>query len=264
MEKVISKDGTSIAYHRRGGGEPFVLVHGSGAANPVAWTAVLPTLEEHFTIYAMDRRGRGQSGDGPVYAIEREWEDIVAVIDSISEPVNLLGHSFGALCALEAALLTRNLRQLILYEPYLPLSGMELYPAGVIDRLQAMVDVGDREGALTMFYSEVVMLPPHEIEQLRSSPAWSARVASVRTIVREAQAEEGYVFDAQRFKDLTTPTLLLLGGDSPPILKSVTEVIYTALPNSQIAVMPGQQHTAMYNAPDLFIDKVLTFLTGLN
>ncbi|MBX3055997.1 MAG: alpha/beta hydrolase [Anaerolineae bacterium] len=264
MEKVTSKDGTSIAYHRRGKGVPLILVHGIGAANPVAWTAVLPTLEEHFTVYAMDRRGRGQSGDGVVYAIERESEDIVAIIDSISEPVNLLGHSFGALCALEAALLTRNLHQIILYEPYLPLPGIELYPAGVIDRLQAMVDASDREGALTMFYSEVVMLPPHEIEQLRLSPAWSARVASAHTIVREAQAEEGYLFDAQRFKDFATPTLLLLGGDSPHIPKTVTEFLHAALPNSRIAVMPGQQHTAMYNAPDLFLNEILTFLIGPN
>lgn len=262
MEKVISHDGTPIAYHRRGSGPPLVLVHGSASANPIAWTAVHLTLEEYFTVYAMDRRGRGESGDGPTYAIEREVEDIVAVVDSIGQPVNLLGHSFGALCVLEAALLTRNLRRLILYEPAIPLPDVVLYPEGVIDRLQALLDSGDREGVLTTLYREVVMIPAHEIEQLKASPAWPARVASAHTVLREAQAEEQYTFDAWRFKDFHTPTLLLLGGDSPQILKAATEIIDRALPDSQIAIMPGQQHTAMYTAPDLFLNEVLTFLNG--
>ncbi|HBY98326.1 MAG: alpha/beta hydrolase [Ardenticatenaceae bacterium] len=260
MEKVTSPDGTAIAYYRSGAGSPLVLVPGTGAANPVAWTAVLPALEEHFSVYAVDRRGHGESGDGPTYAIEREFEDIAAVVDSIEEPANLLGHSFGALCALEAALLTRNLRQLVVYEPALPLPGVSLYPAGVIERLQALLDAGDREGVLTTFYHEVVMVPPHEIEQLRASPAWPARLATAHTLPRETRAEERYTFDAQRFKDLHTPTLLLLGGDSPQILKAATETVDTALPNSRIAVMPGQQHIAMYTAPDLFLHEVLTFL----
>lgn len=262
MEKVISHDGTPIAYHRRGSGPPLVLVHGSASANPIAWTAVYLTLEEYFTVYAMDRRGRGESGDGPTYAIEREVEDIVAVVDSIGQPVNLLGHSFGALCVLEAALLTRNLRRLILYEPAIPLPDVVLYPEGVIDRLQALLDSGDREGVLTTLYREVVMIPAHEIGQLKASPAWPARVASAHTVLREAQAEEQYTFDAWRFKDFHTPTLLLLGGDSPQILKAATEIIDRALPDSQIAIMPGQQHTAMYTAPDLFLNEVLTFLNG--
>lgn len=262
MEKIISHDGTPIAYHRRGAGPPLILVHGSGSANPVAWTAVLPSLEEHFTVYAVDRRGRGESGDSPHYAIERESEDIVAIIESLDEPANLLGHSFGALCALEAALLSREVHKLILYEPAIPLPDVMLYPAGVIDRLQALLDLGDREGVLTTLYSEVVMMPPHEIEQLRSSPLWPARVASAHTALREAWAEEQYTFDAQRFNDLHTPTLLLLGGDSPQVLKAATEAIAAALPNSQIVVMPGQQHVAMYSAPALFRDEVLKFLMG--
>jgi pimeloyl-ACP methyl ester carboxylesterase len=116
MEKVTSPDGTRIAYYRSGAGAPLILVPGTGAANPVAWTAVLPALEAHFSVYAVDRRGHGESGDSPTYAIEREFEDIAAVVDSIGGPVNLLGHSFGGLCALEAALLTPNLRKLVLYE----------------------------------------------------------------------------------------------------------------------------------------------------
>jgi pimeloyl-ACP methyl ester carboxylesterase len=260
MDKVISRDGTPIAFHRRGTGPPLVLVHGSGA-NPVAWTAVLPALEEHFTVYALYRRGRGESGDGPTYAIEREYEDIAAVVDSTGEPANLLGHSFGALCALEAALLTPNVHKLILYEPAIPLPGVVLYPDGVIDRLQALLDAGDRDGLLTVLYREIVMIPQHEFEKLRSSAAWPERLASAHHALREARAEDEYVFDAQRFKDMHIPTLFLLGGDSPHFLKEATETITAALPNSRIAVMPGQQHTAMYSAPDLFLREILTFLS---
>jgi pimeloyl-ACP methyl ester carboxylesterase len=228
----------------------------------VGWTAVLLALEEHFSMYAVDRRGYGKSGDGPTYAIEREFEDIAAVVDSIGEPVNLLGHSFGALCALEAALLTQNLRKLVLYEPAIPLPGVLLYPEGVVERLQALLDAGDREGVLTIVYREVVMMPPHEFEQLRLSPAWPARVARAHNVPRESRAEERYTFDAQRFRDLHTPTLLLLGGDSAHLFKASIEAIDTALPNSRIAVMPGQGHIAMDTAPDLFLHEVLTFLIG--
>ena len=107
---VTSKDGTPLAYWRCGEGPPLVLVHGT-AADHSRWGPVLPAFEERFTVYAVDRRGRGGSGDSDEYAVEREFEDVAAVVDSLGEPVNLLGHSYGALCALEAALLTRNVRQ---------------------------------------------------------------------------------------------------------------------------------------------------------
>jgi pimeloyl-ACP methyl ester carboxylesterase len=260
MEKVTSRDGTPIAYYRSGAGSPLILVHGSGAANATAWTAVVPALAAHFSVCAVDRRGYRQSGDGPTYAIEREFEDIAAVVDSMGEPAFLLGHSFGALCALEAALRTRNLRKLILYEPAIPLSGVALYPEGFIDRMQALLDAGDREGVLTILYREILMMSPDEIEQYKASPAWPARLAAAHNLPRESWAEERYTFDAQRFKHLHTPTLLLLGGDSPSFLKAVTETVAAALPNSRVAIMPGQQHTAMYTAPDLFLREVLSFL----
>ena len=108
MEYVTSKDGTQIAYERRGEGPPLVLVHGA-AADHTRWKSLLPALENFFTVYAVDRRGRGQSGDVGAYAIEREYEDVVAVVDSLPVPVNLLGHSFGAICSLEASLRTSNM-----------------------------------------------------------------------------------------------------------------------------------------------------------
>jgi pimeloyl-ACP methyl ester carboxylesterase len=263
MEKVTSPDGTRIAYYRGGAGSPLILVHGTGAAS-TRWTPLFPALEEHFSVVAVDRRGRGESGDGNTYAIQREFEDVAAVADAIGEPAHVLGHSFGGLCALEAGLLTRNVGKLVLYETPIPLPGVPLYPEGVIDRLQALLDAGDREGVLTRFIHEVVGMPPHEFALFRSSPAWPVRLAAAHTLPREMRALERYQFDAPRFKALHTPTLLLLGGDSPHFFKAASEAVDTALPNSRIAVMPGQRHIAMDTAPDLFLHEVLTFLIGGN
>lgn len=257
---IISSNGTPIAYHRSGGGPPLILVPGTGAANPVAWT-VFPALEQHFTVYAVDRRGHGESGDSQTYAIEDEFEDIATVVDSIGEPANLLGHSYGALCALEAALLTRNIRKLVLYEGVPnPLPDVPVYPEGFLDQLDARLKAGDREGVLIAHYSQNAGLTLAEIEQFKASPAWPERMAIAHTIPRELRADEQYRFDAQRFQNLWTPTLLLLGGDSPDLIKMGTQAVNTALPNSQVAILQGQGHIAMYTNPDLFLHEVLTFL----
>ena len=259
MEKVTSQDGTSIAFHHSGAGSPLILVHGTGSAS-TRWAHIFPPLEEHFNVYAVDRRGRGGSGDSHTYAIEREFEDIAAVINALGEPADLLGHSFGGFCALEAALLTPNLRKLILYETPLHLPGAALDPEGLIDSLQALLQAGDRDGALIMFYREVANMPPHEIEQLRSTPVWPVRMAAAHTLLREMRAFDRYTFDASRFKNLHIPTLLLLGGESPQFFQDTTEALDKALPNSEIVVLPGQKHIAMDTAPDLFVYEVLTFL----
>ena len=258
METITSTDGTMIAYQRTGTGPPLVLVHGT-TADHTRWAPVLPALEQHFTVYAVDRRGRGGSGDAEPYAIEREFEDIVAVVNSIEEPVFLLGHSYGALCSLEAARRTTHLRKLVLYEPPIP-TGIEIYPTAVVTRIQALLDAGDREGAVTTFLQDVARVPPHEMEILRSAPSWPARVAAAHTILREMRESNEYAFEPARFSAVTIPTLLLLGGDSPTFLKAAIEEVHAALPDSQVVVMPGQQHTAMNTAPELFTREVLQFL----
>jgi pimeloyl-ACP methyl ester carboxylesterase len=214
-----------------------VLVHGT-TADRTRWSPLLPAFAEHFTVYAVDRRGRPESGDAEEYAIEREFDDVAAVVGSLSQPANLLGHSYGALCSLEAALRTNNLRKLVLYEPPIP-CGIEIYPAEVVARIQALVDTGDREGAVMTFFREIVKAPPHELDTLRSLPNWPARVAAAHTIPREMRGSEGYVFQPEPFSRLKTPTLLLLGGDSPPFFRAAIEAVHSALPNSQIVVLPG-------------------------
>jgi pimeloyl-ACP methyl ester carboxylesterase len=255
---VTSRDGTSIAYWRSGQGSPLVLVHGT-SADHTRWRTVLPALEERFTVYAVDRRGRGESGDSDEYAIEREFEDVASVVDSIREPVNLLGHSYGALCSLEAALLTSNIRKLVLYEPPIPV-GVEIFSPGIINKLQALLDAGDRDGVVTTFMRDVAKVRPDDLKLLQSLPAWKARVAAAHTIPREERATRDYSFDAQRFTRVNTSTLLLLGGDSPRFLKAGVEALQPVLPHCRTVVMPGQQHAAMDTGTELFTSELLRFL----
>ncbi len=265
METVRSKDGTLIAYEKSGQGAPLVLVHGT-SADHTRWAPVLPPLQSRFTVYAIDRRGRGGSGDVEPYAIEREFEDLTAVIDSIGSPVNLLGHSYGGICSLEAAIRSPNLQRLILYEPPIPdQTGGDIYPAWVLDAMRDLLAKGDRAGAVSLFMKEVPRVPPHELDILRSAPAWQARVAAAHTIPREMDASNGgYRLDRTKFSRLTTPTLLLLGGDSPAILTAATYALHETLPDNRLVVMPGQQHVAMNTAPDLFLKAVLDFLAEQN
>jgi pimeloyl-ACP methyl ester carboxylesterase len=258
MKKITSKDGTPIAVFRSGTGPPLILVHGS-LTDHNCWDQVLSMLKENFTVYAIDRRGYGASGDVASYSIEREYDDIAAVARSITEPVNLLAHSYGAVCTLGAALLIENIHKLVLYEPPIQV-GIQFQPPGSIERIQSLVDAGDREGAVTIFASEVLRMKPRELQRFRTLLAWQTCVATVHSLPREMVGVEEYKFDADRFRDFTTPTLLLLGEKSPPFFSKTIETIDAALSNSQIVVMPGQDHAAMDTAPELFVNEVVRFL----
>lgn len=135
-----------------------------------------------------------------------------------------------------------------------------LYAPGVTDRLQALLAQGDRDAVVATFFAEVVRAPDEELLMLRSLPNWPARVAAAHTIPREMRINDDYRFDPARFAAMRVPTLLLLGGSSPPMFKAAIEAVGSALPEARIAVMPGQQHTAMNTAPELFLREVLAFL----
>jgi pimeloyl-ACP methyl ester carboxylesterase len=261
QESVASKDGTPIAYWRGGEGPSLVLVHGT-AADHGRWSPVLPTFEERFAVCAVDRRGRGGSEDSEDYAIEREFEDVAAVVDSLGEPAVLLGHSYGALVALEAALLTRNVHKLVLYDPGIEVEGEVVSPPELIGRLDALLEVGDRDGVVSTTMREVAGLAPETVEYMRSQPAWQARVEAAHTIPREMRAVKAYRLDPQRFGDLRVPTLVLSGGDSPAALRKAGEAVEEALPDSRLVVMEGQGHAAMDTGTDLFTTEVIRFVEG--
>jgi pimeloyl-ACP methyl ester carboxylesterase len=262
MESIVAPDGTRIAYLRAGAGPPLVLVHGT-ADDHTIWTPLLPQLTERFTCYAIDRRGRGGSDatNSKTYAIEREFEDVAAVVDAIGEPAFLFGHSFGALCSLEAALRTDNLQKLVLYEPPILIppgstGGME----GAVARMETLFQEGDLEGVVLTFAREIAQLPEEMISAVRSSPSWQMVIALAPTIVYEVRAVEGYRFDPERFEQLTTPTLLLLGSESPPYMQAATEAVAAALPHNQQVVLQDQGHLAMETAPDLLANEVIQYL----
>ena len=187
METIRSKDGTSIAFERCGAGSPLVLVHGT-SADHTRWAPVLSGLDRAFTVYAVDRRGRGASGDAPNYDLEREIENVTSVIDAINQPVDILGHSFGGICALEAARRSPRVRGLILYEPPIASGAQDLYPTRVVTEIETLLGAGDREAVVRLFLREVAGLSSQEVEMLRLAPTWSARVAAAHTILREMHA----------------------------------------------------------------------------
>ena len=256
LEHVASRDGTAIAVWRSGDGPPLVLVHGA-TADHSRWAPVLPALRERFSVLAIDRRGRGRSGDAPAYAIEREFEDVAAVVEWAGEPVSVLGHSYGGVCALEAARLTDRIARLVLYEAPM---GFVQTPSHVVRRLRALLAAGERDQLLALFMREVAGLPPEQVELLRSLPAWQARLAAAHTIPREELANRQYRFSPDRFRGLHVKTLLLQGGDSPDAFRAAGDALHAALRDCRVAVMPGQRHAAMDTGTDLFLAEVLSFL----
>jgi len=258
MEQITSLDGTVIGVQHSGTGLPLLLVHGS-TADHMRWASVSPQFEQHFSVHAMDRRGRGGSGDAPEYDLRREAEDVAAVVEAIGGPVSVLGHSYGGLCSLEAALLTDKISRLILYEPPVP-TGLAMYSPGFPERMQALVESGALEAALELFLREEVKMPEHELALYRQLPMWKERIKIVPTVLREMVIDRTYRFEPARFASLQVPTLLLLGSDSPPLFRQAIETLKEALPNSCVVIMPDQQHIAMDTHPELFVREVLQFL----
>ena len=258
MEHITSKDGTMIGFRRSGTGPGLLFVHGI-TADHMSWSKISPRFEEYFTVYAMDRRGRGGSGDSPDYNFMREVEDIVALLESIGEPVNLFGHSLGGLLCLEAALLSDKIGRLMLYEPHVPNIGPPT-PADLPYQIQALIDQGKLEAAMLLFLREAAGMQDEEIQVYRELPLWQARLPLAPTIPREMQVDRTFSFDASKYAKLWVPTLLLLGGESPPFSQQAVQIVATALPNSRVVILPGQQHMAHHTNPDLFFEEVLRFL----
>lgn len=259
METVTSADGTKIAFERSGSGPSLVLVHGA-SASAKRWGNIRPLLDKHFTVIAMDRRGRGGSGDvapGTPYALEREYEDVAAVAAAAGEPVILFGHSYGGLSSLGAMPTLDRVAALIIYEAPVPTG--PLLPDELLERLEDAARRDDRDGIMKMFCEEVVRMRPSDIATLRASPAWPARLAAAHTIPREMRAVETFSLAATQPERISIPTLLLHGGDSPDFFKSSMAKIADAIPHARSAALEGHQHVAMDTAPDLLTRTVTDF-----
>jgi pimeloyl-ACP methyl ester carboxylesterase len=264
VTRVVSRDGTEIAYWTVGTGPPLVLVHGA-VADHTRFDPLLPYLAPHATVHAVDRRGRGASGEAPRYRLARELEDVAAVVDAVAEAagsrVDVYGHSFGGLCAFGAATLTSGIRRLVLYEgwPRVDLDAWDV-PPGVEARLDALLAAGDREAVVETVLREVVMVPEEELAALRARPSWPARVAAAHTIARELRAFADEVLDPEQAARITMPTLLLTGADSPDPAAADVGAVAAALPDARVVVLPGQQHVADALAPEMVAGHLVAFL----
>jgi pimeloyl-ACP methyl ester carboxylesterase len=257
--KVTSRDGTLIAVECAGAGPNLVIVHG-GTGDRSRWKPLFSLLTSRFTVCAMDRRGHGESHDSAPYTIQKEFEDVVAVVNSRPGPVFVLGHSYGAVCALEATLLTDKISKLILYEPPL----QDLDHTAVADEMERMIRLGKREEALVTCLEQIVMISPSEVAAMKARPSWPGRVAGIDTQIREIRALSGYRFDPRRVRKLNTPTLLLTGSrTASPQLKKAISALEAALPNRSLIVFEGQEHNAMDTIPQQFADAITDFLLSV-
>ncbi|MCI0856132.1 MAG: alpha/beta hydrolase [Chloroflexi bacterium] len=260
MQTVTSADGTSIAYWYSGEGPPLLLVHG-GMSDRSAWILVQPLLAEHFTVYTINQRGREGSGEPKPFAFESYFEDVVALIDKIGEPVHLLGHSGGALCSMGVALRTDRLRSLILYEPPAPTAALEKLTAS---RIRELVEAGDNEGAALEFFRIGPQVPEEDIERMRQSPIWPHLVSLAPTLVPEIDAFMEYEFTISDYSAIDVPLLLLVGSDSPPDLRAVSDQLVDLVPDVRLVELEGQQHGANFDAPELFAAEVTKFLENVD
>ena len=256
--QVPSKDGTLISVECAGAGPSLIIVHG-GVGDRTRWTPMFPLLSSHFTVCAMDRRGHGASADSLDYSLQKEAEDVVAVVNSRPGTVFVLGHSYGGVSALEATFLTNQISKLILYEPPL----LDPINLAVVDKIERMIKEGEREQALATFLSEGVKLSPGEVAAMKSRPSWSGVVATVDLQPRQMRALAEYRFDAKRMGSVRMPTLLLLGSETAsPHLRQAIRSLEAALPNATVVVLQGQQHNAMDSARELLARKISNFLLG--
>ena len=263
VTSVTSRDGTAIGYSRTGDGAPLVLVHGSTSERS-RWTPVLPRLQRSRSVLAVDRRGRGASADAATYRMEAEFDDVAAVLDSLDSPADVVAHSYGAICALEASLRTRNIRRLVLYEPPIAAKAPSAEEArgfdAVVGEIEALIGRGERAAGLETFFTKVLRMPEAEIARARTLPSWPARLALAHTLPRELRSSRAYKFDAGRFRDHRIPTLIVLGGESPQRYKDTTSLLHESLPGSKVAVIAGQGHGGIDGAPEVFAATVMDFL----
>jgi pimeloyl-ACP methyl ester carboxylesterase len=261
---VASADGTMIATFVSGRGRPLVVVPGT-TSDHTSWRFVAALLEPHVAVHSVDRRGRGESGDRGDYALTREYADIAAVVDAAAaasgSAVDVLGHSYGGNVAFGAATLSANIRRLVLYEGWpVPDLAHRTVPSEVMRRLDALLAQGHDEQLLETFYRDIVMMNEEEIDGIKATPTWPARVATARTVPRELRAFGAEAFDPEAAAGIRVPTLLLVGSDSPDQIKADPEIVAAALPDARIQVLDGQAHIAHLTGPRSLADAVLSFL----
>lgn len=248
MNRVVSADGTPIAYERSGTGPALVLIGGAFSDRSAA-ASMASALAPHFTVFAYDRRGRGDSGDLQPYAVEREVEDLQALIREAGGTALVYGHSSGAALALQAAARGLSIRRLALYEPpFIVDASRPPIPMDFRLRLEALIAAGRRGDAVELFWREALMMPPEAIDGARRAPMWPGLEALAHTLPYDQAIVEHYLagrpLPAEWSASVTMPTLVLDGGDSPESMRNAAAAVARLLPHAERRSLAGQGHGA--------------------
>jgi pimeloyl-ACP methyl ester carboxylesterase len=243
---VISKDGTVIAFDRIGHGPPLILVdpalcrRAMGPSTPLA-----KLLAPHFTVFTYDRRGRGESGDTPPYAVEREVDDLEAVLDAAGGTAFVWSPSSGAALALDAANRLAGIKKLALYEAPFIVDDSRPPTRDNWIRINAAVEAGRPSDAVKEFMKSVGV-PAFIIALMRLMPVWPKLKAAAHTLPYDGaivqDCQRGEPLPADRWSSVTVPTLVMDGGKSSAWIRNANRALANILPNAEYRTLEGQTH----------------------
>jgi pimeloyl-ACP methyl ester carboxylesterase len=258
MSTVTSQDGTTIAFDRLGGGPAVVLISG-GPSDRSSNAELAGLLAPVFTVYNYDRRGRGESGDTQPYTIDREYEDLAAVISAAGGSAALIGNSGTGNIALEAAARGLAVTKLALWEPPFIVDGSRpAVPKEWGDRVDELVSAGRPGDALEYWMTTVIGVPAEVVASIRPAPFWAAMEPNAHMLVRDAALLSDFSLPAERLETVAVPTLVLDGG-SMPWLSHGVRALMDVLPNAQHRTLPGQDHGI---PADVLVSAVGDFLAS--
>ncbi len=247
MRTGISKDSTPIAFDKSGHGPAIILVAGATATR-LAEASLAAILAAQFTVFAYDRRGRGESGDTAPYAVEREVEDIDALITEAGGSAFVFGHSSGAVLALEAArLLGGRIEKLAIYEPpFIIDDSRPPVPQDYVPHLNRLIAEGRRSEAVEYFMTDAMLVPAEMVAQMRNTTMWPQIEAVAHTIPYDGtimgDTMSGNPSTLRKWASVTVPTLVMVGGASPTFFHHGAQALVDILPNAKSRVLAGQDH----------------------
>jgi len=244
MKQVISKDGTVIAFDWSGQGQPIILVDGALCSRSFGtMPKLVPLLAEHFSVISYDRRGRGGSGDTAPYAVEREVEDLNALIEAAGGSVFVFGVSSGAALALSAAASGLCIEKLALYEPpYVAQEGDRRPPADSEFQLRRILAEGRRGDAVKFFMKDIVGMPAIIPNIMRFLPVWSKLKAVAHTLPYDAAVMGDFSLPMKSIGSVTIPATVIGGEKSPASLRHAVSAVADVLLHAKRVVLKGQRH----------------------
>lgn len=263
LRTVTSRDGTRIAFETSGQGPALILV-GGATSTRMYDGPYIELLASDFTVISYDRRGRGDSEDTPPYAVEREVEDLAALIDAAGGSAFVYGISSGAGLALEAANRGVPIAKLAIYEPpFIVDDTREPVPADLREQLEALLAAGARGDALELFFTKAVGLPPEFVAPMRNDPMWPALEAVAHTLPYDVaimgDGMSGKPLPTSRVAGVTIPTLVADGDRSPLWMRNGTKAVADAIPQAEYRTLADQDHAV---APEALVPLLKEFFLG--